>query len=92
MVTERQREGGSAPSGPVQGAARALRARSLFRFVHVPGHTPVHGARPGRHLGGHGAWVHPRRECLSRAVRGGFSRVFKAQVTVDRGELLEPCQ
>jgi predicted RNA-binding protein YlxR (DUF448 family) len=32
---------------------------------------------------GRGAHVHPSRECLARAVRGGFARAFKAKVTVD---------
>ena len=42
----------------------------------------------GANLGGHGAWVHPSRACLARAARGGFSKVFKAQINVDRDELL----
>jgi predicted RNA-binding protein YlxR (DUF448 family) len=32
---------------------------------------------------GRGAHVHPSRECLAKAARGGFSRAFKTKVTID---------
>jgi predicted RNA-binding protein YlxR (DUF448 family) len=35
-----------------------------------------------RRLGGRGAYIHPDRECLERAVRrGGLSRAFKTRVS-----------
>ncbi|WP_316668965.1 YlxR family protein [uncultured Propionibacterium sp.] len=32
---------------------------------------------------GRGAWVHPDRECWTRALRGGFARSFRAPVNPD---------
>jgi predicted RNA-binding protein YlxR (DUF448 family) len=32
---------------------------------------------------GRGAWVHPTRPCLERAIKSGFSRAFKAPVKTD---------
>jgi predicted RNA-binding protein YlxR (DUF448 family) len=37
---------------------------------------------------GRGAWVHPRPECLERAVRGGVERSFKRRVGTNVGDLL----
>jgi predicted RNA-binding protein YlxR (DUF448 family) len=35
-----------------------------------------------RRLGGRGAYVHPDRACLERAIRrGGLARAFKARVS-----------
>jgi predicted RNA-binding protein YlxR (DUF448 family) len=89
VATERQRDSESGAERTCAGCREAGSRADLFRFVHVPGHTPCMVPDLGANLGGHGAWVHPSRECLARATRGGFSKVFKAQVTVDRGELLQ---
>jgi predicted RNA-binding protein YlxR (DUF448 family) len=38
---------------------------------------------PAATLPGRGAWLHPARECLERALeRGGFARAFKRAVTI----------
>ena len=88
VATAKQYEGESVAERTCAGCREAASRAELFRFVHVPDHTPCMVPDLGASLGGHGAWVHPRRECLVRAARGGFSKVFKAQITVDRTELL----
>jgi len=88
-VTEYQGDGESAQSERTCAGCREGGSRSeLYRFVHAPEHVPAIVPDVGARLGGHGAWVHPKRECLARAVRGGFSRAFKAQVSVDGQVLL----
>ncbi len=69
------------------GCREAGSRAELYRFVYVPDHTPVLIPDLAGRLGGHGAWIHPKRACLARAVRGGFSRVFKAQISTDIEEL-----
>lgn len=57
----------------------------LVRFVLGPdGHVvpDVAGGAFGR-----GAWLHPRRDCLEGAVRGGLARSFRAPVAVSAKEL-----
>lgn len=52
----------------------------LERFVYIDGHGLVYDVRkkaPGR-----GAWVTPTRECVEKALRGGFARAFKKRVVV----------
>jgi predicted RNA-binding protein YlxR (DUF448 family) len=40
------------------------------------------GRAPGR-----GAWLHPRSDCLARAVPRGFARSFRASITTSAEEL-----
>jgi predicted RNA-binding protein YlxR (DUF448 family) len=64
----------------------------LLRFVHVPDHDPCLVPDLAGRLAGHGVWIHPKRECLRRAVRGGFARALKAGVTVDAAQLTKLAQ
>ena len=59
----------------------------LLRFAHVPGHEPSLVPDFAGRLGGRGTWVHPRGSCLKRAVRGGFARALRTQISVDFAEL-----
>lgn len=56
------------------GCRQVCEPGELERFVLYDGHLvhDVRGKAPGR-----GAWVMPRRECLERALKGGFQRSFK---------------
>lgn len=57
----------------------------LERFVYIEPQGLIYDLRqkaPGR-----GAWVHPRRDCILKALRGGFSRAMKQGV--DGGEAEE---
>lgn len=61
----------------------------LLRFAHLPGHDPAIVPDFATKLGGRGIWVHPRASCLKRAVRGGFARAVRGQVTCDFEALRE---
>lgn len=57
---------------------REITAQSLLsRYVLVDGRAVLDESKsaPGR-----GAWVHPREDCLERAMKRGFSRSFRAGV------------
>ena len=49
----------------------------LVRVVLVGGRVV---ADPDRRAPGRGAWVHPTRECLAGAAKGGFARSFRTNV------------
>lgn len=83
----RELDDGTAPERTCAGC-RAHEARTkLLRFVHVPEHVPVMVPDIMARLGGRGVWVHARAACLKRAVRGGFSRALRQQVTVELSDL-----
>lgn len=61
---------------------------ALLRFA-VRDEAPRLVPDPRRRLPGRGVSVHPRRECLVRAVRGGgFARSLRGKVAVDLDELV----
>ncbi len=60
---------------------------ALLRFA-VRDEAPRLVPDPRRRLPGRGVSVHPRRDCLVRAVRGGgFARSLRGKVAVDLDEL-----
>jgi predicted RNA-binding protein YlxR (DUF448 family)/ribosomal protein L30E len=62
-------------------------ASALLRFA-VRDEAPRLVPDPRKRLPGRGVSVHPRRACLSRAVRGGgFARSLRGPVVVDLDEL-----
>lgn len=62
----------------------------LERFVLMDGHL-VHDVR--RKAPGRGAWVQTNRQCLDRALRGGFQRSFKRKLEAPPlDELVEQMQ
>ncbi|MFT3921986.1 MAG: DUF448 domain-containing protein [Myxococcales bacterium] len=89
VATTKRSEGESVAERTCAGCREVASRADLFRFVHVPGHTPSLVPDLGASLGGHGAWIHPRKDCFVRAARGGFARVFKTQVSVDRDVVLQ---
>ncbi len=89
MVTS-ERDAAAARAERTCAGCREVGSRAeLFRFVYVPEHAPVLIPDLAERLGGHGAWTHPKRACLARAVRGGFSRVFKAQISANVDEVAQ---
>ncbi len=63
----------------------ALARKQLLRFVLAPLSAGV--VRPVIDLrasnAGRGAWVHPRKACIERAVAGGFARSARTRVEAD---------
>lgn len=48
---------------------------------------PVAVPDPARRLGGRGAWLHPRRDCVDTALRrNALSRAFRSRVQVEDPE------
>lgn len=81
-------------TGPVRtcaGCREQDAQTALLRFALRPearGVAPSLVPDPKRRLGGRGVSVHPRRRCLSQAVRrGGFARALRTHVEVDLDEL-----
>jgi predicted RNA-binding protein YlxR (DUF448 family) len=66
-----------APVRTCVGCKAAGPQRDLRRVVLVGGRVV---ADPGRRAAGRGAWVHPARECLAGAAKGGFARSFRTGV------------
>jgi len=64
----------------------------LVRFAFVAGHEPPLVPDLQGRLGGRGVWVHARKSCLDKAVRGGFARSLKQAVKVQTAELLQLVQ
>jgi len=64
------------------GCAKHAFAEELVRVIHDPyaGEIAVDLAGSGF---GRGAHVHPSPDCLARAIKGGFARVFKCAVVAD---------
>lgn len=51
----------------------------------VEGSTPAAVFDEQRTLGGRGAWIHPGKDCLDKALKkGAFNRVFRTRVTTDQ--------
>lgn len=75
-------------SGPIRtcaGCGKRVAADELVRVVVDPtGSLAIDLAGSGFGRGGH---VHPVPECLNKAVRGGFSRVFKAKIDATAEDL-----
>lgn len=59
------------------GCKTAVPQAGLLRLVLVGGRVV---ADPDRRAPGRGAWVHPTRECLAGAAKGGFARSFRTAV------------
>jgi predicted RNA-binding protein YlxR (DUF448 family)/ribosomal protein L30E len=76
------------PERTCAGCGKHAEADVLVRVVLDPGsgEVAVDLARSGF---GRGAHVHGSTACLAKALRGGFARVFKAQVKVDAAALAE---
>lgn len=71
----------AAPHVPVRtcvGCKAAVPQAGLVRVVLVGGRLI---ADPARRAAGRGAWVHPTRECLAGAAKGGFARSFRAAIS-----------
>lgn len=70
------------------GCGKHALAEELVRVVHDPssGEIAVDLAASGF---GRGAHVHASPECVSKALKGGFSRVFKTKVAADLHALVE---
>jgi uncharacterized protein len=63
------------------GCAEGDEPASFVRFVLGPDSVVVADLL-GR-LGGRGAWVHPRLECLKKACTRGFAKSFRTHVATD---------
>lgn len=64
------------------GCGKHAPAEELVRVIHDPssGELAVDLAGSGF---GRGAHVHPSSDCIAKALKGGFARIFKAQVVAD---------
>jgi predicted RNA-binding protein YlxR (DUF448 family) len=64
------------------GCGKHADAQELVRVVHDPGsgEIAIDLAASGFGRGGH---VHPSPDCVAKAIKGGFARVFKAAVVAD---------
>ena len=67
------------------GCRETLAPESLERFI-LMDEELVHDLR--KRAPGRGAWVMARRECLERALAGGFARSFKSRVKAPKPEEL----
>lgn len=65
------------PTRTCVGCRATAPQRGLVRVVLTGGRVV---ADPDRRAAGRGAWVHPRRECLAAAAKGGFARSFRTSV------------
>jgi uncharacterized protein len=77
----------AAPERTCVGCRTQAERGQLLRFAHVDGCEPPLVPDLGTRLGGRGVWVHPRTDCLKRAVRGGFARALRQRVDVDLEQL-----
>ncbi len=76
------------PERTCVGCRRVDTQAALLRFAFADD-PPRLAPDPGRRLGGRGASVHPKRECLESAVRrGGFARAFRRPVEVEAEALI----
>lgn len=88
MMTEQENQPDERLSERTCAGCRTREPREeLLRFAHLPGHSPAVIPDLQGKLGGRGIWVHPRKGCLRKAVRGGFSRAVRSAVEVDFDEL-----
>jgi predicted RNA-binding protein YlxR (DUF448 family)/ribosomal protein L7Ae-like RNA K-turn-binding protein len=69
------------------GCHEALMPEALVRLVLGPDGELV--VDPPGGLGGRGAWLHPRAECVERAVPRGLSRALRAEVKSSREAVAE---
>lgn len=84
MMTE-NRASGSSRERTCVGCATKSAPEVMVRLVLGPeGDVAVDAAGGGF---GRGAHVHPSRECLERACKGGLSRAFKREVKMDANVL-----
>ena len=74
MSEEKEQTTGEDSERTCVGCRQVCEPDQLERFVLYDGHLvhDVRGKAPGR-----GAWVMPRRDCLERALKGGFQRSFR---------------
>ena len=73
------------PQRTCVGCREILPKRQMVRVVRT-----AHGVRvdPTSKLAGRGAYLHDRRECWERGLRGGLAHALKAELTVnDRAQL-----
>src|SRR4051812_6474260 len=80
------------PGGPERtcaGCGKHAEADELVRVVHDPGSGEIAVDLASKAAGGRGAHVHPSPDCLAKALKSGFARVFKAQVTANAAALGE---
>jgi len=71
----------TAPHVPVRtcvGCRSTAAQGELVRVALVGGRAVADVAR---RVAGRGAWVHPRRECLASAAKGGYARALRTAVS-----------
>ena len=74
------------PQRTCVGCRTVLSKRQMIRLVRTAERVLVDptGKRAGR-----GAYLHDRRECWERGLRGGLAHALKAELTTDDRERLE---
>jgi predicted RNA-binding protein YlxR (DUF448 family) len=76
------------PERTCAGCGRAEGADAMVRLVRGPeGELAVDISSRLRGAFGRGAHVHPRKDCVAKACKGGLSRAFKANVKADADTL-----
>jgi predicted RNA-binding protein YlxR (DUF448 family)/ribosomal protein L30E len=69
------------------GCGKHAPADDLVRVVHDPGSGAIAVDIASSSFGGRGGHVHPSPDCVAKAVKSGFARVFKAKVVCDAAEI-----
>lgn len=64
----------------------------LLRLAVVPDHDPLLVPDLAGKLGGRGVWLHARRDCLRKALHGGFARALRRSVALTEADVLPPLQ
>jgi predicted RNA-binding protein YlxR (DUF448 family) len=73
------------PQRTCVGCREVLPKRSLIRVVHSPQGVVID---PSGKLAGRGAYLHDRRSCWERGLRGALSGALKSEITAEEREIL----
>lgn len=74
------------PQRTCVGCREVLSKRSLIRIVRTPDGVRVD---PTGKLAGRGAYLHDRKVCWDRALKGALSAALKVELTADEKEYLK---
>ncbi len=81
LTRAERRARAEAPSRTCVGCGQQACQSELLRCIHAPDGGLVVDLKSSAL--GRGAWVHPRPECIARALTRGFARSFRANVQTD---------
>jgi len=73
------------PQRTCVGCRQVLEKRALIRIVRLPGSIQVD---PSGKLAGRGAYLHDRRSCWEKGLKGALARALKTELTEEDREYL----